>query len=68
VPLVPVVGNKDDSGLVLRADIFNLFNLSGGTDYDEFGETGSGLASATYGKVRAYQTPRSVRLGFDWQF
>jgi hypothetical protein len=68
VPLVPVVGNKDDSGLVLRADIFNLFNLSGGTDYDEFGETGGGLPSATYGMVRAYQAPRSVRLGFDWQF
>lgn len=68
VPTLPLVGNKDDSGLVLRADIFNLFNLQGGTDYDEFGETAGGQASATYGMVRAYQAPRSVRLGFDWQF
>ena len=68
VPLLPAVGSKDDSGLVLRADIFNLFNLDGGTDYDEFGETAGGATSATYGMVRAYQAPRSIRLGFDWQF
>ncbi|MBO9559489.1 MAG: TonB-dependent receptor [Caulobacter sp.] len=68
VPVMPVVGSKADSNLVLRADVFNLFNLQGGTDYDEFGETGGGLPSATYGQVRAYQTPRSIRLGFDWQF
>lgn len=68
VPVVPMVGSKTDSNLVLRADIFNLFNLQGGTDYDEFGETAGGLSSLTYGQVRAYQTPRSVRLGFDWQF
>lgn len=68
VPVMPVVGSKADSNLVLRADVFNLFNLQGGTDYDEFGETAGGLSSLTYGQVRAYQTPRSVRLGFDWQF
>jgi outer membrane receptor protein involved in Fe transport len=68
VPPLPLVGSKDQSGLVLRADIFNLFNLDGGTDYDEFGETAGGATSATYGMVRAYQAPRSIRLGFDWQF
>jgi outer membrane receptor protein involved in Fe transport len=68
VPLLPRVGSADDSGLVLRADIFNLFNLQGGTDYDEFGETAGGQPSLTYGQVRSYQAPRSVRLGFDWQF
>ena len=61
VPLVPLVGNEDSSGLVLRADIFNVFNLQGGAGYDEFGETAGGHPSATYGKVRSYQTPRSVR-------
>ncbi|KQY91479.1 hypothetical protein ASD21_17485 [Caulobacter sp. Root1455] len=68
VPLMPGVGSEGDSNLVLRADIFNVFNLQGATDFDEFGETAGGQASATYGKVRAYQAPRSVRLGFDWQF
>ncbi|MBC7667616.1 MAG: TonB-dependent receptor [Gemmatimonadaceae bacterium] len=68
VPLAPLVGNEDSSGLVLRADIFNVFNLQGGADYDDFGETAGDHPSATYGKVRSYQTPRSVRLGFGWQF
>jgi outer membrane receptor protein involved in Fe transport len=68
IPTLPVVGNKDDGGLVLRADVFNLFNLQGATDWDEFGETTGGQASLTYGKPTAYQTPRSVRVGFDWQF
>ena len=68
VPLVPLVANEDSSGLVFRADIFNVFNLQGGADYDEFGETAGGHPSATYGKVRSYQTPRSVRVGFGWQF
>lgn len=67
-PTLPLVGSKEDGGLVLRADVFNLFNLQGATDWDEFGETAGGQASATYAKPTAYQAPRSIRIGFDWQF
>ncbi len=57
VPVAPGVGSKTDSNLILRADIFNVFNLQGGTDYDEFGETTGGLASLTYGQVRPTRRP-----------
>lgn len=55
--------------LVLRADIFNLFNADGVTDLYEFGETnGVGALDPLYGAPTAYQSPRYVRIGFDWQF
>lgn len=58
-----VLGN-----LVLRADVFNIFGFESVTDLDEFGETGSGVANPNYQTPISYQTPRYVRLGFDWEF
>lgn len=67
VPGVPLIGS-DDSALVLRADLFNVFNLDGVSERNEFGESGSGAARADYMYPIAYQAPRSVRVGFDWSF
>jgi outer membrane receptor protein involved in Fe transport len=54
--------------LVLRADIFNVLNSKGISDREERGETGSGARRPTYGLPVGYQTPRYVRVGFDWNF
>ena len=53
--------------LVLRADIFNLFDTHSVTTryvtYD-YG-TVIGTVDPNYGKATAYNTPRYMRLGFD---
>ena len=54
--------------LVLRADVFNVFNFKSVTEAYEYGETDSGEVDTDYGKPTSYQAPRSVRLGFDWNF
>lgn len=60
--------------LVLRADIFNLFDADAVTDLNEFGDL-NGYDSTTttdnnpyYGMPTSYQSPRYVRIGFDWTF
>ncbi|MBU2379493.1 MAG: TonB-dependent receptor [Alphaproteobacteria bacterium] len=54
--------------LVLRADVFNIFNFEGTTDLNEFGEQNSGAVDVNYRAPTSYQTPRYVRLGFDLTF
>ena len=54
--------------LTLRADVFNLLNLDGVTQIDEFGETGGGDVRAQFGTPQSFQAPRSVRLGLDIEF
>lgn len=54
--------------LVLRADIFNVFNFRGVTDINEFGEQANGDPDPNYRLPLSYQTPRFVRLGFDLTF
>lgn len=54
--------------LVLRADIFNVFDFSGATDFREFGDLASGAADPHYRKPTSYQPPRTIRIGFDWTF
>lgn len=57
------------SGLSLRADVFNLFNLKSELDFNEFGElTAVGELDPNYGKVTRYQSPRYVRLGVSYKF
>jgi len=54
--------------LVLRADVFNVFNLKGAQELDEtYDEDGVNMLP-TYGSVVTYQTPRLVRFGMDWKF
>jgi outer membrane receptor protein involved in Fe transport len=52
----------------LRADVFNLFDFEGATDFVESGELALGTPNPDYGRVSAYQTPRYVRLGLSYQF
>ncbi|WP_426051916.1 TonB-dependent receptor [Brevundimonas sp. SL161] len=54
--------------LVLRADIFNVLNLQGETDLNEFGEDSALTPDPNYLKAISYQQPRFVRLGFDLTF
>ena len=67
LPSIPYM-DKEEGGLVLRVDIFNLFNLDSATELNEFGENASGNVRGDYLLPVAYQAPRSVRFGFDWQF
>ncbi|CAL4867134.1 hypothetical protein MMA231_01385 [Asticcacaulis sp. MM231] len=55
--------------LVLRADIFNLFNDKAVTGYYIQHEIDYSYdVDDNYGKVTSYTTPRYVRLGFDMSF
>ncbi|MDR7118231.1 TonB-dependent receptor [Caulobacter sp. BE254] len=61
--IIPLNGN-----LVLRADIFNVFNADGVNSFEEAGDTDEGGPNPDYGKPIAYQAPRYVRFGFDLAF
>ncbi|HWA00557.1 MAG TPA: TonB-dependent receptor, partial [Caulobacterales bacterium] len=52
----------------LRLDIFNVFNAQGVQEANENGELAVGTPDPHYQAATAYQTPRSVRIGFDWAF
>ncbi len=54
--------------LVLRADIFNVFDLDSVIQNNEFGEDDAGNPLDDYQGPTAYQAPRSIRVGFDWAF
>lgn len=54
--------------VVLRADIFNIFNFASAIDFNEFGDRDNGSINPDYRKVIGYQTPRYVRLGLDLTF
>jgi len=54
--------------LVLRADVFNVFNSDSVSEAWEFGDTSSGAVDPNYKKPVAYQTPRYMRFGFDLEF
>lgn len=59
--------------LVLRADIFNVFDFQSAQDFNEFGEFGDaapgpGSVDPNYAKVTAYQAPRTVRFSVAYRF
>ncbi len=54
--------------LVLRADVFNIFNSKGVTEANEYGELVGGAPDTDYKAPISYQAPRTMRVGFDWQF
>ena len=55
--------------LVLRADVFNVFDFQSEQDFNEFGDlTGPADPDPNYGRVTAYQAPRSVRLSVAYRF
>ncbi len=67
VPSLPMIGS-DDSSLVLRADIFNIFNLDSVVERNEFGESALNVRRPDFMSPTEYQAPRSIRFGFDLQF
>ncbi len=43
-------------------DVFNLFNSTNATVYNEYAETSAGVPDSDYGKILQYQRPRYIRL------
>lgn len=64
---LPKIGHLPGN-LVVRADVFNLFNTKQVVQNSETGDDGSGGAVGTYTLPISYQTPRYARLGFDLTF
>ncbi len=54
--------------LTFRADIFNLFNASKPTSYDQNYEASVDVLNGNYKNITSYQTARRVRLGVKYQF
>jgi hypothetical protein len=55
--------------LVLRADVFNVFDFQSAQDFNEFGDlTGPADPDPNYGRVTAYQAPRNVRFSIAYRF
>lgn len=55
-------------GLTVRADIFNVFDFQSEQDFNEFGDLALGSPDPNYGRVTAYQAPRSVRFSIAYRF
>ena len=56
-------------GLTIRADIFNVFDFQSEQDFNEFGDlTSPSTPDPNYGRVTAYQAPRSVRFSLSYRF
>ncbi|MES2834612.1 MAG: TonB-dependent receptor [Pseudomonadota bacterium] len=74
--------NMPGEGLTLRADIFNVFDFQSEQDFNEFGQLGDiaaagfvgvnpnlpSSADPNYGRVTAYQAPRTVRFSIAYRF
>ena len=59
----------DVGSVVFSAEIFNLLDLKGADQFNEFGEVGGvGSLSSSYGLPTSYQTPRTVRFGAKYSF
>ena len=54
--------------VIIRADIFNIFNASKPATYDQNYEASVGVLNANFGNVASYQTSRRVRLGVKYTF
>jgi len=54
--------------VTLLADVFNLAGRQGVLDYDDFTETSFGAENPDFGRILAYQNPRTVRFGVRVQF
>ncbi len=54
--------------LMLIADVFNVFNRREPMDYDNYTEVSFGVTNPDFGRVIAYQAPRSLRVGARFVF
>ncbi|QIL89949.1 cell envelope biogenesis protein OmpA [Microbulbifer sp. SH-1] len=62
------INMSNGSELVLRADVFNLFNFDNEIEVRELGELDFAGADPNYKKPTSYQAPRSVRLSANYRF
>ena len=62
IDLSAVLSLPVDFDAKLRFDVFNVFNWSARTDYEERGTLSNGQPRNTYGLATSYQAPRSVRM------
>ncbi|MDN3638890.1 TonB-dependent receptor [Simiduia curdlanivorans] len=62
----PNLGGSIPGGITIRLDVFNLFDSSAKSDLFEQLEDSSGGQYDNYGQASAYQSPRSMRLSFNW--
>ena len=61
--------NFGNRRLVLLADVFNLFDRQGVTEYDDWTEAPSfDVDNPDFGRALVYQVPRQVRLGLRFEF
>ena len=54
--------------VTLLADVFNLTGRQGVRDYDDFTESSFQAENPDFGRILAYQTPRTFRFGVRVQF
>ncbi|WP_295800580.1 TonB-dependent receptor [uncultured Microbulbifer sp.] len=62
------INMSNGSELVLRADVFNLFDFDNEIEVRELGELDFAGADPNYKKPTSYQAPRSVRLSANYTF
>jgi outer membrane receptor protein involved in Fe transport len=55
-------------GLLLTADVFNLFNRRAPQDYDNYTEASFAVPNPGFGRVLQYQNPISARVGLRFVF
>jgi len=55
-------------GLLLTADVFNLFNRRTALDYDNYTEASFAVANPDFGQILEYQDPISARVGLRFVF
>ncbi len=58
----------NDQKVRFALDIFNVFDASTATRYDEVAEVAAGDDSATFGLAQSYQSPRRVQLSASYDF
>jgi outer membrane receptor protein involved in Fe transport len=54
--------------IVALIDAFNLFNQQRVAAYDYYTEIGFQVPNPNFGRVIAYQNPRTIRLGARFEF
>jgi hypothetical protein len=54
--------------LVVLADVFNVLNQQRVTDYDYYTEVAFQQSNPNFGRIIAYQSPRTARFGLRFEF
>ncbi|WP_339862748.1 TonB-dependent receptor [Paremcibacter congregatus] len=66
--IIPSFSDSIPGDIVMRIDVFNVFNSHAVRDYREIGETGLNQPDPNYGKPTGFQSPRRIRLSASYKF